>query len=334
MRWILGVVLLVSVLVPVSLAGDEVQKPSPRGASPEALARIILGEDGPQQNFAAQVLQQSDRSTLLAIQSAIRKQLPDAAKLAATRSPAAPLVTDPTKSVDLVNCEIRLLEVDAGAAFLSELIGTDEADATSSTLKVQYLDDPQLEVILRAAHKSSRIRQIIAPRLTVYDGQHANVSMLDQTRYIESYRIECLSGTTVAQPVLGLVHDGIVIGLRPTTSQDKRYLTLELEGTSASVVKPIRSDQIRLLGRLHPLQRPHTELESWRSTVRIPTGGSILLWGAFTPRGRKGVGLAIVTATAFTAKAGAMLPEVDLTPAEPKAPAGAGAPPRVKRVGK
>jgi hypothetical protein len=154
--------------------------------------------------------------------------------------------------------------------------------------------------------------------------------MFKQTRYIESYRVECLSGTAVARPVHGFLHDGLVIGLRPTISRDRRYVTLELEGANALVRMPIKTDQIRILGSLHPLQRPRTELQSWRHTVRIPTGSSILIRGAFTPQGGKGVGIMVVTASALTITAGELMPDVDLKPGKQEAPA----PPRVKRVGK
>ena len=64
------------------------------------------------------------------------------------------------------------------------------ANSGGFTLQHTFLDDVQLEVILRAVQKSERIEQISAPRLTVYDTQRANVSVMKQNSYVQDFDVE------------------------------------------------------------------------------------------------------------------------------------------------
>jgi hypothetical protein len=60
-----------------------------------------------------------------------------------------------------------------------------------------------------------------SPSLTVYDGQRANVSILEEKEYVRTY-------DEARAPVKGVVQVGLVLDVRPVVSVDRKAVTLEL----------------------------------------------------------------------------------------------------------
>jgi hypothetical protein len=114
--------------------------------------------------------------------------------------------------------------------------------ANSGGLSFQhvFLDDTQLEVILRAVEKTERIEEISAPRLTVYDTQRANVSVMTQNSYVQDFDVEIAQAAAIGDPIVQTIRDGIILDVRPIVSADRRFITMELRPTVADLVGPAR----------------------------------------------------------------------------------------------
>ena len=67
----------------------------------------------------------------------------------------------------------------------------------------------------------------------------ANVQMLNQLAYIRDFDVEVAQAATIGDPIVGRIEEGVVLDVRPIVSADRRYLTLELRPTVASLVRPI-----------------------------------------------------------------------------------------------
>jgi len=159
--------------------------------------------------------------------------------------------------------------------------------------QVTFLSDLSLSAVIRATEKSSQIRQMTAPAVTVFNTQRANLSSVTQISYIQDFDVEVAQTSFIADPVIGVLQEGIVLDVRPTVSNDRQFITLDLRPTITEVVTPI-STFTTLLGAavnipgtlifqpsLNPVtfQLPEVSIRQAESTVRIPDGGSILLGG-------------------------------------------------------
>ncbi|HEX5138010.1 MAG TPA: hypothetical protein VFY93_13625 [Planctomycetota bacterium] len=155
------------------------------------------------------------------------------------------------------------------------------------TFQITYLDDIALSVVVRATEKTERARELTAPSLTVYNTQRANITVVNQISFIEDFDVEVAQTAFIADPVIGVIQDGLTLDVRPTVSNDRQFITLELRPTIADVVTPIETFQtllgaaIALGAAQNPvtIQLPELDLKVAESTVRIPDRGSILLGG-------------------------------------------------------
>lgn len=147
-------------------------------------------------------------------------------------------------------------------------------------LQYAYLDDTELQLILRAVAKQERSEEIVAPRLLVYNNTRAHMQALRSTSYISDFGVEIAQAAAVANPVVGVVRDGVVLDVRPVVSADRRFITMELRPTVMSLQFPIPTFTTTLgAGQPVSIQLPVTNLQSVRTTVTMPDGGSILLGG-------------------------------------------------------
>src|SRR5690606_16651241 len=62
-------------------------------------------------------------------------------------------------------------------------------NAGGLSLQWAYLDDTEVEVILRAVQKQERSEEIIAPRLLVYNNTRAHMQALRHTSYIKDFDV-------------------------------------------------------------------------------------------------------------------------------------------------
>lgn len=143
-----------------------------------------------------------------------------------------------------------------------------------------YLDDTQLEVILRAVQKYERLNTLHAPKLTVYNTQRANLTVLNEIAYIKDFDVEIAQAAVIADPIVDKIREGVVLDVKPIVSHDRKYVTLELRPTVASLVRPIRLFQTQLaIGAAVTIQLPELHKESVGTTVVVPDNGTLLLGG-------------------------------------------------------
>lgn len=143
-----------------------------------------------------------------------------------------------------------------------------------------YLDDVQLEAILRAVQKYERINTVTAPTLMVYNTQRANLTVLNEISYIKDYDVEIAQAAVIADPIIDKVREGTVLDVRPIVSHDRRFITLELRPTVATLVRPIRQFTTNLaVGSAVTIQLPELRKQSVATTVVMPDQGTLLLGG-------------------------------------------------------
>ncbi|MFY9344510.1 MAG: hypothetical protein WAT39_18600 [Planctomycetota bacterium] len=153
-------------------------------------------------------------------------------------------------------------------------------NAGGLSLQYAFLDDTEVEVVLRAVSKQERSEQIEAPRLLIYNNSRASMHYLRNIAYIRDFEVEIAQAAAVANPVIGTVHDGVALDVRPVVDSDLKFITMELRPTVMSLQLPIPTFTTTLgVGQPISIQLPEVTLQKVRTTVTMPDGGTMMLGG-------------------------------------------------------
>lgn len=153
-------------------------------------------------------------------------------------------------------------------------------NAGGLSLQYAFLDDTEVEVVLRAVSKQERSEQIDAPRLLIYNNTRASMHFLRNISYIRDFEVEIAQAAAVANPVIGTVHDGVALDVRPVVDSDLKFITMELRPTVMQLQLPIPTFTTTLgVGQPISIQLPEVTLQRVRTTVTMPDGGTMMLGG-------------------------------------------------------
>mgnify|MGYP002777649612 CR=1 FL=1 len=155
-----------------------------------------------------------------------------------------------------------------------------------------FLDDIQVDFLLQATQADRRNVSLQAPRLTITNGQEANIQVVDQTGYISNLTPITNQGAVAFQPVPAALNTGVLLRVRGTVSADRRYVTVDIT-TQVSALKRFVSRQVTAavgggggLGggsavafQSGEFQTPEVSLTSISTTVTVPDQGTMLLGG-------------------------------------------------------
>ncbi len=164
--------------------------------------------------------------------------------------------------------------------FFGDALGSAVSTIGGLTFQLTFLNDLNLSAILRAVEKSSQFELINSQILSVHNTQRAYVTVINQQAYIQDFDVEVAAFQAVADPQVNVLHEGVVLDVRPTIHHNRKYLTLEIQPTVAKVIA-LRDFSSTLGGNTSPVefQLPEIEVQSVNTSAIIPDGGSILLGG-------------------------------------------------------
>ncbi len=164
--------------------------------------------------------------------------------------------------------------------FFENPLGSAVSNIGGITTQLTFLNDLEVSMILRAVEKSTDYQLINNQMLSVHNTQRAYVAVINQQAYIQDFDVEVAQFQAVADPQINVLHEGVVLDVRPTIHHNRKYLTLEIQPTVAKVVA-LRTFSSTLGGNTAPVefQLPELEVQSVFTTAVIPDGGSILLGG-------------------------------------------------------
>lgn len=153
-------------------------------------------------------------------------------------------------------------------------------NAGGLSLQYAFLDDTEVEIVLRAVSKQERSEQIEAPRLMIYNNSRSNMSYLRQLSYIKDFDVEIAQAAAVANPIIGTVYDGVSLDVRPVVDSELRFITMELRPSVVTLQTPIPTFTTTLgVGQPISIQLPEVTLQRVRTTVTMPDGGTMMLGG-------------------------------------------------------
>jgi type II secretory pathway component GspD/PulD (secretin) len=106
------------------------------------------------------------------------------------------------------------------------------------------------------------------------------MSHLRNISYIKDFEVEIAQAAAVANPVIGTVHDGVALDVRPVVDSELKFITMELRPTVMTLLLPIPTFTTTLgVGQPISIQLPEVNLQRVRTTVTMPDGGTMMLGG-------------------------------------------------------
>jgi len=182
------------------------------------------------------------------------------------------------------------------SAFVTELttgVGTDiggsitTLGASGMTIQGTFLDDIQVDFLIRATQAHSSTRSLTAPRLTLFNGQRAYVTVATQQAYIADLEPVVSDNAVSFNPTVAFVPTGSVLDVEATISADRRYVTLTVRPQVATLngfttyfttvsSTDANGNAIEGTGQI---QLPNVTVQDLQTTVSVPDGGTLLLGG-------------------------------------------------------
>ena len=143
-------------------------------------------------------------------------------------------------------------------------------------------NNQQFNLVMHALEKRRNAQIMQAPRLSAFNTQRANVTVINQVSYIRDFSVQTALSAAVADPIVDTISDGFVLDIRPTVSNDRRFVTIELQPTIATLLRPIPEFTTTLGGPGSTpvtIQLPELILQSVQTTVMCPDGGLVVVGG-------------------------------------------------------
>ena len=211
------------------------------------------------------------RPVPLTIAASLLFLAPAAARLRADPPPAAPAAA--AAPVRVIHISTRFVKATERAARSLRLLGTVRRPGDEP----RY-DPAALERRLRCWERAGHAERVSEPRLSVYPGQKANLSLLTPVTYIEDFDLELGMGTHIADPVIQTIQEGLVVEC--TASLAPRGVTLAASLSLAAVKRPIDEVETTLASggsQKVRIQVPEVRVRRSQRSVFLSRGTAALL---------------------------------------------------------
>jgi len=165
-------------------------------------------------------------------------------------------------------------------------------DSAAMTFGLRYLDDIQVDLLVKATQADERTIELAAPRLTFFNGQSAWIAITEAESYVQSLQGVAGDASGLFAPVPGIINTGIMLFLKGAASSDRRYVTLNVN-FQKSELESIRSAFTTgaagggfggggAQGFVGSIELPAINVQQLRVTTSIPDRGTALLGGQRT----------------------------------------------------
>ena len=144
-----------------------------------------------------------------------------------------------------------------------------------------FLDNLQVDFLLRATQLDQRSTVLTAPRVTFSNGQAVWLVVQESVQYVSDLAPVVQENVGIFDPEVESVSTGTQLWLQGSASADRRYVTLTVQPTVSRLVDI--SNFIPNIGSSTAatgiLQLPTVQVTSVATTVTVPDGGTLLIGG-------------------------------------------------------
>ncbi len=189
--------------------------------------------------------------------------------------------------VPLIN---RLSQFTDPANLGSDVPGSFAGQTIGPALSVfgSFLDNIQVDFLIRATQADSRTSVLTAPRLVLFNGQRSWVAVTVQQNFVSQLNPVVATGAVAQAPVTNVIDSGAVLDVNATVSADRRYVTMTVR---PGVTRLLDLQTIPFSGggagggfgggSALPafIQLPTLSAQRVQTTVSVPDGGTLLIGG-------------------------------------------------------
>jgi type II secretory pathway component GspD/PulD (secretin) len=167
------------------------------------------------------------------------------------------------------------------------------AGAAAATTGFSYMDDIQVDLLIKATQADQRTVVLTAPRLTLMNGQRSWISIETGTTYIANAIPVVGDASTSFQLIPDVASSGFVLDIEGVISADRRYVTMTVSYDQSKLLDFGETDVTGAVGGTGTtggrganssatIQLPVFQTQRIRTTVSVPDKGTILLGGQRT----------------------------------------------------
>jgi len=189
--------------------------------------------------------------------------------------------------VPLIN---RISSFTDPAGLGSDIPGSFAGQTIGPALSVfgSFLDNIQVDFLLRATQADSRTSVLTAPRLVLFNGQRSWVAVTIQQNFVSALNPVVAQGAVAQAPTVGTIDSGAVLDVNATVTADKRYVTMTLR---PGVTRLLDLQTFPFSGGgagggfggsqalAAFIQLPTLSSQRVQTTVSVPDGGTLLIGG-------------------------------------------------------
>lgn len=176
------------------------------------------------------------------------------------------------------------------AGLPSDIAGSFAGNTIGPALSIfgSFLDNIQVDFLVRATQADSRTTLLTAPRLVLFNGQRSWVAVTIQQNFVSTLNPVTGTGAVAQAPQTGTINSGAVLDVNATVTADKRYVTMTLR---PGITRLLDLQTIPFSGGgagggfgggtalAAFIQLPTLSAQRVQTTVSIPDGGTLLIGG-------------------------------------------------------
>jgi len=143
-----------------------------------------------------------------------------------------------------------------------------------------FLDNIQVDFLIRATQADSRTTVLTAPRLVVFNGGSAWIAVTVQQNFVSQLQPVVAQGAVAQAPVTSTIDAGASLFVRATVTADKRYVMM-LVAPGVTRLLALQNFQFSGGTGAFPafVQLPTLSSQRLQTVVSVPDGGTLLVGG-------------------------------------------------------
>jgi type II secretory pathway component GspD/PulD (secretin) len=105
--------------------------------------------------------------------------------------------------------------------------------------------------------------------------------VIHEVSFLQDFDVDVANTAFIANPTIGVLQEGVVLDVKPTISYDRKFVTLDVRASVATLERPIPTFTTTLGGfsTAVTFQLPRLEVQNANTTVIVPDGGAVILGG-------------------------------------------------------
>ncbi len=167
------------------------------------------------------------------------------------------------------------------------------------SLGLAFLSDIQVFLFMEAAQGDRRTNVMQAPKITLFNGQTANINITDLQFFVTNVSFFLVNGQVVFFPNNTPIPSGVALTMNAVITADRRYVRMSIAPTLTNLSTPVTAlfpvttfitplFEGGAQGQPVPftmfLQQPGFTTVTVNTTVMVPDGGTVLMGGLKTLR--------------------------------------------------